>query len=285
MRKNKSAIPIVKWVGCKKKMLKVLTPLVPNRYSIYCEPFMGGGSLLFELLPRFAFLNDINSDLMRVYRVVKDNVEDLICVLQDFKYEPECFHEIRDWVLDRDKYSSMPDIQKAARTIYLNRTFPGRFSVSDAGDLIAYYSGANSSRVFNIESLRAASEYLSESVLSLTSGDYADMLPTLPKGAFTYLDPPYDLETDASNYTGISRCSFPLEEQVRLRKCCDELNRRGMKFMMTNAATDFVMEQYSEYNILLVSANYDLDPIAARRGDIDEVVIRNYKNKWELGGL
>ena len=50
MKKNRLVAPVLKWVGGKRQLLNALTPLLPGEFSTYCEPFVGGGALLFDLL-------------------------------------------------------------------------------------------------------------------------------------------------------------------------------------------------------------------------------------------
>ena len=78
MKKNILVAPVVKWVGGKRQLLDTFKPLLPKRITTYCEPFLGGGALLFSLQPQKAFVNDINSDLIQVYTTIKDDVENLI---------------------------------------------------------------------------------------------------------------------------------------------------------------------------------------------------------------
>ena len=83
--------PVVKWVGGKRQLLDELTPLFPNKFSTYCEPFVGGGAVLFNIQPSTAYINDANGELINVYEVIRDNVEELISSLQQHKNESEYF--------------------------------------------------------------------------------------------------------------------------------------------------------------------------------------------------
>ena len=125
--------------------------------------------------------------------------------------------------------------------------------------------------------MRAVSSYLNSATIYLTSKDYAEVLKSLPKGAFVYLDPPYDPISDTSSFTGYSKGGFSREDQIRLRECCDDLTARGIKFMLSNSSTEFIREQYSAYNILTVQAKRAINSVATKRGDVDEVVVRNYE--------
>ena len=106
--------------------------------------------------------------------------------------------------------------------------------------------------------------------------DYAEPLKTLPKGAFVYLDPPYDPVSETSSFTGYSKSGFTRDDQIRLRECCDDLNKRGIKFMLSNSETDFIKEQYAAYRIKIVQAKRAVNSDSTKRGEVNEVLVRNY---------
>lgn len=280
MKKNRNKLvsPVLKWVGGKRQLLDTLMPLLPQRISIYCEPFVGGGALFWALQPKIAYINDINADLILVYNVIQYNVESLITALQDFKNESDYFYAVRDWDRDKEKYAALSDIQKAARILYLNKTcYNGLFRVNNAGEFNSPFGNYRNPNIVNAPTLRAVSSYLNESAIHFTAVDYAEVLKPLPKGTFAYLDPPYDPVSDTSCFTGYSKGGFTREDQIRLRECCDDLDKRGIKFMLSNSATDFIKSQYSIYNITIVKAKRAVNSNSAKRGEVDEVVVRNYE--------
>jgi DNA adenine methylase len=276
---NKLVAPILKWVGGKRQLLKDLTPLLPKgRITTYCEPFIGGGALLFDLQPGAAYINDINDELIRVYNVIKNDVDDLILALQDFKNESDYFYAVRDWDRDRAKYAALTDIQKAARILYLNKTcYNGLFRVNTAGEFNSPFGNYRNPNIVNAPTLRAVSSYFNTATVHVTSLDYSEVLQKLPNGTFVYLDPPYDPVSDTSSFTGYSKGGFTQDDQIRLRKCCDELNAKGLKFMLSNSATDFIKKQYSAYHITIVQAKRAVNSDPTKRGEVDEVVVRNYE--------
>jgi DNA adenine methylase len=278
MKKNKLVAPVLKWVGGKRQLLDTLVPLLPKRITSYCEPFVGGGALLFYLQPKIAYVNDINSDLIRVYSVIKDNVEALIAELSKYKNEADFFYAVRDWDRDKEKYASLSEVEKAARIIYLNKTcYNGLYRVNNAGEFNSPFGNYRNPNIVNAPVLRAVSTYLNTATIHLTSVDYEEVLQKIPKGTFVYLDPPYDPISQTSNFTGYSKGGFTKADQIRLRECCDALNARGIKFMLSNSATEFIQEQYKNYNITFVKAKRAVNSVASKRGNVDEVVVRNYE--------
>ncbi len=106
--------PIVKWVGGKRQLIFELLKNMPKSYNRYFEPFIGGGALFFELQPDNAYISDMNKELINLYQVVRDNVDELIKDLQKHNISKEYFMEIRN--IDRtNKYENWSNIQKASR--------------------------------------------------------------------------------------------------------------------------------------------------------------------------
>ena len=277
MAKNKLVAPVVKWVGGKRQLLEVITPLLPKRITSYCEPFMGGGAVLFSIQAKRAIVNDLNTDLVSLYEVIRDDVESLILALGKHENTSEYFYAIRDLDRNKEAYQEMPKVEKAARLLYLNKTcFNGLFRVNSTGEFnspFGYYKNPN---IVNEPVLRAVSKYFNASNIEFHSEDFAETLKRVNKGYFVYLDPPYDPVSDTASFTGYNKGGFDRNEQIRLKECCDDLTRRGIKFMLSNSATDFIKELYKDYDITIVQAKRAINADASKRGAIEEVLIRNY---------
>ena len=100
-KKNIMIAPIVKWVGGKRQLLSEIKPLIPKRITTYVEPFLGGGAVLFDMQPKKAVINDYNSELINVYKIVKDNPVKLLELLEKHKENNnEDYYNVR--ALDRD---------------------------------------------------------------------------------------------------------------------------------------------------------------------------------------
>ncbi len=278
MKNNKLVAPVVKWVGGKRQLLDTFAPLLPEHIDNYCEPFVGGGALLFKLQPEKAFVNDINSDLILVYTVIRDSVNELITALEGFENTSDKYYEVRDWDRDKNFYDNLSDVMKAARIIYLNKTcYNGLYRVNNAGEFNSPFGKYKNPNIVNAPVLRAVSEYFNSAEIHFSSSDYEDVLNKISRETFVYLDPPYDPVSDTASFTGYSKGGFTKNDQIRLRECCDQLNSRGIRFMLSNSATDFILEQYSAYNITIVQAKRAINSVGSRRGNVNEVVVRNYE--------
>ena len=277
MAKNKLVSPVVKWVGGKRQLIDEITPLLPKRITSYCEPFLGGGAVLFSLQPHRAIVNDLNGDLITVYEVIRDNVEELILLLSKHENNQEYFYAIRDIDRDKDAYQQLSKVEKASRIIFLNKTcYNGLFRVNASGEFnspFGYYKNPN---IVNAPVLRAVNKYFNSSNIEFYNEDFADTLTRVARGGFVYLDPPYDPVSDTASFTGYNKGGFDKNEQVRLKECCDELTKCGIKFMLSNSSTAFIRELYADYHITIVQAKRAINSDPTKRGSVEEVIIRNY---------
>ena len=86
--------PFLKWVGGKRQLLADIAPLIPNEFSRYVEPFVGGGAVFFHLSEQIiaqqtpSVINDINPELVNCYQIVKTQTDDLISLLKTHKHDP-----------------------------------------------------------------------------------------------------------------------------------------------------------------------------------------------------
>ncbi|MBR0093657.1 MAG: Dam family site-specific DNA-(adenine-N6)-methyltransferase, partial [Synergistaceae bacterium] len=153
----------------------------------------------------------------------------------------------------------------------------GLYRVNNAGEFNSPFGFYRNPNIVNEPVLRALNAYFNKNDIIFSSLDYSEVLRDMKKGTFIYLDPPYDPVSETSNFTGYAKSGFTREEQIRLRKSCDDLDKRGINFMLSNSATPFILEQYAKYNITIVKAKRAINSIGTKRGNVDEVVVRNYE--------
>lgn len=276
-KKNKLVIPFVKWVGGKRQLLDEIDKYIPKHYTKYYEPFLGGGAVLFHIQPSDAVVNDTNEELINLYTVIKESPEKLILDLKKHQNDEDYFYEVRSWDRDKSKFDSLSDIEKASRIIFLNKTcYNGLFRVNNAGEFNSPFGRYKNPNIVNEVTIRAVSKFLNKNGITFYNTDYKKVLSWTRKGAFVYLDPPYDPVSDSANFTGYTSSGFDKEEQQRLKEACDKLNERGVKFLLSNSSTDFIREIYKDYEIIPVQAKRNINSKGCSRGDVTEVLVRNY---------
>ena len=278
MAKNKLVVPFLKWVGGKRQLIPEIKKFLPKGISncTYYEPFIGGGALFFELQPKCAIINDYNEELINVYKVIRDHPNELIEDLKKHKNTAEYFYEIR--ALDRQPlFNNLTNIERASRIIYLNKTcYNGLYRVNNAGEFNSPFGKYKNPNIINEPVIRAVSKYLNSANIQIFNKDYQEILKEIPANSFVYLDPPYHPISESSNFTGYIQGGWNENDQIRLRDVCDDLTKRGIRFLLSNSASDFIREIYSEYNINIVQANRAVNSDASKRGQINEFLINNY---------
>lgn len=278
-KKNLLVAPVVKWVGGKRQLINELVQFLPKTaFTKYYEPFLGGAAMLFHLQPKKAVVNDVNADLINMYQVIKDNVEELINELNLHPNEEQHFYDVRDWDRNKNIYDEKTNIEKAARLIFLNKTcYNGLFRVNNAGEFNTPFGHYANPGIVNPPVLRAVSKYLQDNEITFLSGNFSDALKNITEHSFVYFDPPYDPVSDSSSFTGYSKGGFGREQQESLKEVCDNLTKQNIKFMLSNSATDYIRNLYKDYNIHIVQAKRAVNSVASRRGFVDEVVVTNYE--------
>jgi DNA adenine methylase len=284
-KKNPLVKPFLKWAGGKRQLLPEILKYLPKNIgkTTYFEPFLGGGALLFELQPKQAIVNDSNRELINCYRVIKDNVEELIEVLKVHKAKnsKEYFDYLRG--IDRLKqYNKFSDIQKAARIIYLNKTcYNGLFRVNSKGQFNVPFGSYKNPNILDEAVLRGVNDYLNQKSVTFLNRDFAEAVKDAKKGDFVYFDPPYDPVSNTASFTGYDINGFNQNEQRRLKQVVDELTEKGCNVMLSNSATDFILDLYKDhkYTIETVSATRSINSNALKRGKINEVLVLNYVPK------
>lgn len=277
MQNNKLVTPFVKWAGGKRQLLPVIQKYLPKTFTTYYEPFVGGGALLFHLQPQKAVLNDFNEELVNVYRVIKENPQELVTDLKKHKNNAEYFYAIRE--LDRKKdFKKLSNIERASRVIYLNKTcYNGLYRVNSAGEFNSPFGNYKNPNVANERTILAVSKYLNDNNITILRGDFADAVKNIKKNAFVYFDPPYHPLSASANFTGYVQGGFDEQEQIRLRDLCIELDTKGVKFLLSNSATSFTKKLYQTFTVDYVKANRFVNSVAKKRAAIDEILVRNYE--------
>lgn len=274
MAKNIVLKPILKWVGGKRQLLDEIAPLIPSSPSLYVEPFIGGAAVLLNKQPKKVLINDFNEELINVYRVVRDNPDDLLELLREHETAntSEHYYEVR--ALDRyPSFAKLSDAERAARIVYLNKTcFNGLFRVNSQGQINVPYGRYKHPNIVNEPGVRALSAYL-QGDIEIKCGDYADALKGLRKGAFVYLDPPYMPVSSTSAFTGYTEGGFNYDEQVRLRDECAKLKESGIAFLQSNSDCPAIRELYDGFTIKTVKAKRAINSKGDGRGAVNEVLI------------
>ena len=274
--------PIMKWVGGKRELLPELRKHIPSSFdketNTYYEPFIGGGALLFDILPHYGVINDSNEELINLYTVVKNDVDSLIREVSSYPYDKDFYYSIRE--LDRKEGfpDFLSDIQRAARTLYLNKTcFNGLYRVNKKGQFNTPFGKYSNPTICKENDLKDVSSYFNDNDISIMSGDFAQCVKDAQEGDFVYLDPPYVPLSKTSSFTSYTKEGFEDCDQKRIKSIIDDLSNNGVYVLMSNSSSSDVFDLYSsDYNIETVKVARKVNSKAHKRNKIDEFLIKNY---------
>lgn len=274
--------PFVKWVGGKRQLLKQFRKLglyPPDGFdpekSTYFEPFVGGGAVFFDLLPRHAVLSDMNKELVITYHAIKHDVEALIAALKKHKYNKAHFLKVR-----AQDIAKLSHIEIAARFIYLNRScFNGMYRVNSKGQFNVPFGRYSNPRICDAKNLRRVSDALKH--VTIRHEDYSEVLKRAKKGDFVYFDPPYHPLSVTASFTSYTANGFTAEDQIKLRDTFVALHKRGCYVMLSNSSAPFIKKIYSEIKdkkvrITEIQAGRNINSQAKGRGKVREVLVINY---------
>ena len=264
------AKPFVKWAGGKSQLLDELVPRVPDSYGTYYEPFVGGGALFFALSPTRAVLSDMNEELVNVYVVLRDSVEEVIDLLKTYPMDKDFYYRLR-----AVEPSELSPVQRACRFIYLNKTcYNGLYRVNSKGRFNVPYGRYRNRTICDEVGLRQASRTLKG--VTIMAADFEESVRSATGGDFVYFDPPYHPLSESSNFTGYIPDGFGDVEQSRLARVARELSARGVYVMISNSDTEFVRSLYAGFRIERVWARRSINCKQDRRGPVSELIITNY---------
>lgn len=284
--KINKAKPFVKWVGGKRQLLKQFKKLdlyPPGGFNpltnTYYEPFVGGGAVFLDLLPRKAVLSDMNLELVTAYNVIKKDLDKLIKKLKEHqrKNSKEYFLKVRAQNLNR-----LSNVSIAARFIYLNRTcFNGLYRVNASGGFNTPYGKYKNPLIVGEDNLRKISKVLQKTIIK--HQDYKKTIAKAKKGDFIYLDPPYAPLSPTSSFTSYTKDGFGEQQQIELRDTFYKLHKKGCYVMLSNSNSEFINKIYGELarkdskiKIHKLGANRMINSNAKKRGKIKEVLVINY---------
>ncbi len=286
--------PFVKWAGGKSQLLSDIRAKYPKKITKYCEPFVGGGAILLDVLANFkpdeVMINDINAELMNTYIQIRDNVDTLIEQLQPMQGSFWAMNdeERKKYYYDkRERFNGLKKtdndlIEQAALFIFINKTcFNGLYRVNRKGEYNVPMGAYKNPPICDSENLRRVSEMLQG--VQIICGDYSATADFIDENTFVYIDPPYRPLTETASFTSYASTEFGDKEQIELGKFIDRITAKGAKVVASNSDPknadindDFFDNLYRSYSIMRVSATRMINSKASGRGNINELLICNY---------
>jgi len=286
-KKTSKAKPFLKWAGGKGQLIDEIDARLPRQrmesgeVDRYVEPFVGGGAVFFHIcqtydsIRRF-YLLDINGDLVKCYKAIRENVEKVIDALErlESKYlatKDEGRRDFYYWV--RDGFNSDRD---PAKLIFLNKTcYNGLYRVNKNNEFNVPFGNYTKPKICDRDNLFAVARVLEKAIIK--SGDFTHSEQHITKKTLVYVDPPYDPLSQTASFTSYSKGSFSEGDQRRLAAFYKKMSGRGAQVLLSNSGTDLVRDLYREFRAENVFVGRSINCLGNKRGKIVEVLVRNYE--------
>lgn len=273
-----AALPFIKWAGGKRQLLAQIKARIPCSYNQYYEHFVGGGAVLFGLLPATAVINDVNKALINAYRKIAEvPIEFLEQISQldsqmweDGKAYYYSLRERYNEKLEKGEY----DVELAALFVFINKhCFNGLYRVNTKGLFNVPYNNSRGNSC-DKDVIMAVSNYMKNVVI--LEGDFEPACEQAKPGDFIFFDSPY-APLNPSSFESYTKEGFDIESHKRLATLFDKMTKKGCFCMLTNHNTEFINELYSEkgYRMDVVSVKRMINSDASKRVG-EEVIICNY---------
>lgn len=275
--------PFLKWVGGKTQILDTILNKIPKEMNNYHEPFVGGGSVLLAVLSMkergdikikgHIYACDLNEGLINVYKHIQKNKNDLFnqieTIINDYdeltgdeiNRKPQTLEEATTsresyyyWLRDIFNNSNKESIEYAALFMIINKLcFRGIYREGPNGFNVPYGHYKKTPTIITKEDINRLSELLKD--VKFICCDFMDAFKNMKKNDFVYFDPPYAPENSKS-FVKYLEVGFDLECHEKLFDNILKLNKKHVKYVLSNAKVDMVLDKFSECNI---------DEITARR--------------------
>lgn len=290
----KTVKPFIKWAGGKSQLLEEIRKKYPAKIERYCEPFVGGGAVLLDVLanhqPKEVLINDINPELTNTYIQIRDNAESIITTLSEMQGDfwdmddekrKEYFYSQRERFNELIKQSASTE-EKAALFIFINKTcFNGLYRVNGKGLYNVPIGSYKKPPICDAENIRTISELLKR--VDVHCGDYSECESFITDNAFVYIDPPYRPLNATSSFTSNAKIEFGDEQQIQLGHFIEKISEKGAKVVASNSDphnTDendnFFDDIYKMFFIDRVAATRMINSKSNGRGTVSELLICNY---------
>jgi adenine-specific DNA-methyltransferase len=268
-------LPIVQWVGGKRRILDKIKPYIKYDSSkTYFEPFLGGGALLFDILPEKAVCVEKNEGLFNVYKQVRDNSEKLIELLEKFHSEYNGIVEIKGdnsrsnyYYEKRSEYNKLKEkedktneeeISAAGLFIFLNRTgFNGMYRENKKGHNTIPFGNGKDCNLMLEDNIRNMSKYLNKEGIKILNGDFEEIKELVKEGDIVYMDPPYH-----GTFVGYDKGGFNEEDSIRVIELFKYLVGKGVNVVLSNNNS----EEYRKiFSSLVINDSYEFKEISIAR--------------------
>ena len=272
--------PFLKWVGGKTQIIKDILQKFPIEIENYHEVFLGGGSVLLALLSlqkagkiqikNKIYASDINETLIYLFKNIQNHKEELFTFLQQYIQEYEsCTGTLINrkpktkeegltskesyyyWLRNEFNQMDKQSVECSALFLFLNKTcFRGVYREGPHGFNVPFGHYKKTPTFLSKEEFEHLYELIKD--VEFTCCNFEDSFSKMQEGDFVYLDPPYAPQKSDS-FVSYTKDGFNIEKHQTLFKKVCQLHQERIKFLMSNAKVELVLQNFKDYQIEEIS--------------------------------
>jgi DNA adenine methylase len=248
-----------KWQGNKSKHFKYIIPEIPTDFKKYIEPFVGSGAVFLKIQPKRWIINDLNENNISIWKLAKENPKFIEQKFKSFQSHFPTKTNPEKLKYCREQTASLNSMKKTNEytVLYLLMTYCAYLGVILFGKCFYFRNLEMNIYVKNkhfflnpsyFDNLKNVSTFLNKTKGTIMNEDYKKILQKAKEGDFVFMDPPYKEEHDYG-------FKYNKDENVNrqflddLKEQCDSLDRKNVKWIMTQADTKSVRETFHHYII------------------------------------
>lgn len=266
-----SVSPLFRWAGSKRKLLTDLLPYWRQVGTRYVEPFVGSGAFFFSAAPDAAVLADLNGELIRTYRAVRDDPDGVSKHLRRMRRGKNTYLLLRG-----QEPRSLTACRRAARFIYLNRyCFNGLYRTNMDGRFNVPYAPTKAGSLPKRQQLVATAERLAKATLLHADFERVVARQAQP-GDFVYLDPPFAV-ANRRLFRQYNRMTFGLDDLHRLVNVLHCLDRLGAHFVCSYAVCAESLVAFRPWHVRRLLTQRNIAGFAGHRRLAAELLVTNIR--------
>ena len=265
--------PFLKWAGNKFRVLPELLPLIgtPRRYI---EPFSGSTAVALNVNAEEYVLNDINKDLINLYRYLTNPNDDSFLKYCDELFRPEN-NDKEEYLAFRELFNNSTDTFERSRLfVYLNRhCFNGLTRYNSKGGFNVPFGKMKNPKCPVNEMMSFRMYYLQKNHRFVsTSFEDSALYENVGSGDVVYFDPPYVPASETASFTDYAKEGFTYDQQVQLAELAESLSNRGAKVIISNHDVPTTRELYKNAEIHSLEVTRSISAKGSSRKKAKELI-------------
>lgn len=265
--KIKKQRAFLKWAGGKFNLIESINQHLPDSECLV-EPFVGAASVFLNTKFDRYILNDINADLIDMYKILQTNAAEFIKYSREW-FSPE-FNEKAKYFEIRQRFNLCTDsFERAQLFLYLNRhCFNGLCRYNQSGQ-------------FNVPFGKYKKPYFPEAELwffaeksqlaTFTCQSYQQVFASLPQDSAVYCDPPYVPLSKTASFTSYAKNSFGLDDQADLASLAEIAQKQGHSVLISNHDTSWTRKIYQGAELHTIQVGRSISQKGSTRGKVAEL--------------